>query len=264
MKLIDQILNDLKPYLDKVVITPLSNQEIDFIQNKFKKKLPNYYKYFLKNIGLKQDFIWGLKYSKNRFQDLNDFLSSEDYFQFGDNGGEDYWLLKFENETDRTVYDYDFYNHGEIKSLGKTFDQLLTEAFEDIKTRYPVLIPNSQKEWCVQFSINTGSLNFMISQLKEKIDLPIQLISKIEYTETSVAGVKCYEGIISIKGKEIRIGKQVISGVGSSNLFFNWQESIKVMQENSLIKKLDTALKDCVFQHKLIDYGILKKDQLKD
>ncbi len=259
MDFIDQILNDLKPYEDKVVLSPLSEQEIESIQSKFKKRLPDYYKYFLKKIGLKQDFIWGLQDSINRFQDLNEFLSSEDYFRIGDNGGEDYWLIKFENEIDRTIYEYDYYCNGEIKSIGKTFDQLLAEALEDIKTRYPKLTPNSQKEWCVQFSINTGSPDFLIAQLKNKIDIPIKQISKIEYTDTTKAGVKSYKGLISINGQEVPISKQVILGAGSTNLYFNWKESIKDMQEHSFIKKLDKALDDCVFQHTLIDYGILDK-----
>lgn len=38
MTTIDKILNELTPYEDKVVINPLSQEEIEIIQSKFKKK----------------------------------------------------------------------------------------------------------------------------------------------------------------------------------------------------------------------------------
>jgi len=260
MTTVDKILQELKSYKDKVVISPLSKEEVEIIQAKFKKEIPGYFKDFLLKIGLRQDLIWGLS---EQIIDLGDFLPSEDYFRFGDNGGEDYWLLKFEDENDRTIYEYDFYCNYEIISLNKTFDELLFEGLEDIKKRYDDLPLNDKKDWCVQFSINTGSGRFLVTQLKDKLDFPIELIKEPEFTETSTAGVKCYEGIISINGKRVRLGKQIIKGMGSPTLYFDWQESIKDMQENSFIKKLDQALSNCVFKHSLCDYGILNREELK-
>ncbi len=262
MNTIDKILTDLKPYNDKVVITPLSDEEIDQIQGKFSRKLPTYYIEFLKKIGLKQDLIWGLNDGIDRFADLSEFLPSEDYFRFGDNGGEDYWLLKFDDENDRTIYEYDYYCDGIIKCLEKTFDDLLIEGLEDIKHRYEQLTPNNAKDWCVQFSARTGSGKFLVAQLTEHFDLPIKIIKEPTHVETSAAGVKCYEGIIEIDGKEVPLTKQVIKGAGSSNLYFNWKESIQEMQHNSTIKKIDKALSKCKFKHVLIDYGILNRDDL--
>ena len=127
MTTIDKILEELEPIKDKVVINPLSKKEIHLIQSKFKKRLPDYYVEFLGKIGLKQDLIWGLNDNISKFKDLGEFIPSENYFRFGDNGGEDYWLLKFDDEKDRTIYEYLYYNDGEIKSLNKTFDELIKE-----------------------------------------------------------------------------------------------------------------------------------------
>jgi hypothetical protein len=260
MTAIDKILDGLKSIEDKVVINPLSNEEIEYIQAKFKKRLPTYYIEFLSKIGIKQDLVWGLNDGINRFMDLSDFLQSENYFRFGDNGGEDYWLLKFEDETDRTIYEYEYYNTGEIKSLNKTFDELLFEGLEDKKKRYNEIDLNTSKNWCVQFSIGTGSGKFLASQLKDKLDILVKIIQEPKYTETSEAGVKCYEGILSINGKEIPLRKHIIKGDGSSNLYFNWQETIEEMKKDSTIKKIDDALSKCVFKHSLIDYGILSME----
>jgi len=263
MTTIDKILEELKSIEDKVVINPLSREEIELVQSKYNKRLPNYYIEFLSKIGLKQDLVWGLNDRINRFEDLTDFLQSENYFRFGHNGGEDYWLLKFENEKDRTIYEYEYYNDGEIKSLGKTFDELLFEGLTDKKNRYDNLVLNDKKNWCVQFSIGTGSGKFLVSQLEKNLDIPIEIIKEPVYKETSEAGVKCYEGIISIDGEEIRLGKQIITGMGSSNLYFDWQETIEEMKNDSTINKINNALSKCVFKTTLIDYGILNRKDLE-
>ena len=262
MTTIDKILEELEPIKDKVVINPLSKKEIHLIQSKFKKRLPDYYVEFLGKIGLKQDLIWGLNDNISKFKDLGEFIPSENYFRFGDNGGEDYWLLKFDDEKDRTIYEYLYYNDGEIKSLNKTFDELLLEELEDKKNRYQDLVSNDQKDWCVQFYIGTGSGSFLVKQLKEKLDIPIQIIQEPTYIETSKSGVKTFEGIISINGNKTRLRKQLIKEMGNSNLYFNFQETIEEMKANSTIKKIDEALSKCVFKHTLIDYGILDKVDL--
>ena len=261
MTTVDKILEELKPYKDKVVINPLSKEEIEIIQSKFKKRIPNYFIDFLKKIGVKQDLVWGLNEGINRFEDLGDFLPSENYFRFGDNGGEDYWLLKFDNEEDRTIYEYDYYCDFEIKSLKKTFDDLLFEALEDKIKRFENLASNDLKDWCVQFSIETGSGKFLEKELGKYVN--VKLIKEPEFVETSPAGVKCYEGKIEIEGKEVLLKKQTYKGWSSPSLYFNWQESVEKMKKNSTIKKLDKALSDCVFKHTLIDYGIMNREELK-
>ncbi|MCT4639499.1 MAG: SMI1/KNR4 family protein [Bacteroidales bacterium] len=262
MNLIDKILKDLEPFKDKILISPLSVGEVDLIQSKFNKKLPEYFKEFLLKIGLKQDLIWGINEGVNRFQDLREFLESEDYFRFGDNGGEDYWLLKFEDENNRMIYELDHYNSMEIRSLNKTFDDLLVAGIEEIKKKYDDLDSNEIKDWCVQFSVETGSGKFLEKELGKY--LTVKLINKPVFVEESSAGVKCYEGEIEIEGQIKKLKEQSYEGWSNSSLYFNWQESVKQMQENSLIKKIDGALSNCVFKHTLIDYGILNRDELQD
>jgi hypothetical protein len=262
MNLIDKILKDLEPFKDKILISPLSVGEVDLIQSKFNKKLPEYFKEFLLKIGLKQDLIWGINEGVNRFEDLREFLESEDYFRFGDNGGEDYWLLKFEDENNRIIYEFDYYNSMEIRSLNKTFDDLLVAGIEEIKKKYDDLDSNEIKDWCVQFSVKTGSGKFLEKELGKY--LTVKLINEPVFVEESSAGVKCFEGEIEIEGQIKKLKKQSYEGWSNSSLYFNWQESVKQMQENSLIKKIDGALSNCVFKHTLIDYGISNRDKLQN
>ena len=169
--------------------------------------------------------------------------------------------MKFEDESDKTIYEYDFYCDFEIKSLEKTFDELLIEGLKDIKNRHEELAPNSLKDWCVQFSVETGSGKFLEKELGKYIE--VKLIKEPEYVETSPADVKCYEGEIEIEGKTLRLSKQTYKGWNSPSLYFNWQESVDEMKNNSTIKKIDKALSNCVFKHVLIDYGIMNREQLK-
>lgn len=260
MTTIDKILENLKPYEDKVVINPLSDEEIGIIQSKFKKRIPKYFVEFLSKIGLKQDFIFGINDGVNRFEDLSEFIQSGNYFRFGDNGGEDYWLLKFEDENDRTIYEYDFYCDFEIISVGKTFDELLLEGLEYVKSRYEKLASNNLKDWCVQFSVETGSGKLLESELGKHIKA--NLIKEPEYVETSPADVKCYEGVIEIEGKKLLLKKQTYKGWNSPSLYFNWQEPVEEMKNSSIIKKIDKALSNCALKHVLIDYGIMNREEL--
>ena len=255
MELIDELLKDLAPYMDKVFICPLLSNKIIEIENILNRELPKYYKYFLERVGLKQDFVWGFHQKINRFKDVSDFISSKDYFQFGDNGGEDYWLLKFNVENERVVYEYDYYLNGEILEIGKTFDSLLIDAFENVKKNYQEMDFNARKNWEVQFSIGTGSGKFLEKELGRFLE--IKLIAEPQKI-LSETGEKEYEnGIIEIEGKRVELKKWTYNG---SSLSFNWSEPVEEIKVNSSTDRIDAALSKCLFKHTMIEYGIQSMD----
>jgi len=132
---IDKFLEKLTPFESKVVISPLNEVEVNSIETILDRRLPEYYREFLLSIGLKQDVIWGLNDRISDFKPLDDFLpngEAEKFFRFGNNGGEDYWLLRNDDPNDRTIYEYDYYCDYEIKSLKKTFDDLLRDAIQQL------------------------------------------------------------------------------------------------------------------------------------
>lgn len=151
--MIKTFLEQLKPFGSKVVISPLSEQEVRQIEKQLNRALPGYYREFLLNIGLRQDAVWGLNESLRDFGPLTGFLPegpSERFFGFGNNGGEDYWLLNSAGPDDITIYEYGSYCNYEIKSLGKTFEGLLNEAIGQLRENAADLIDNTKKTWAVQ------------------------------------------------------------------------------------------------------------------
>jgi len=58
----------------------------------------------------------------------------------------------------------------EVKSLGKTFGDLLDEAMQQLEENKNSLTPNGEKVWAVQFSIDTDDINVIIDSLKKEFD----------------------------------------------------------------------------------------------
>ena len=255
MKTLNKILEGINPYLEKVVLNPMSNAEIEIIQAKFKRKIPKYYIEFLQKIGLKQDLVKGLFDSVNQFEDINDYLSSDKYFRIGDNGGEDYWLLKFEDEENRTIYEFDYYQDFEIKSLGINFDELLLQGFENLKRRSNNSESNNLKEWRVQFILKTEDIESLVAEINKH--LRINLIEIPKFISKNTSGVSCYEGSIEIENDRVVLYRSSFDGWPTSRYSFNWSESIVNMKNDSTIRKLDNILSQYKFEYKMIDYGIM-------
>jgi hypothetical protein len=254
---LQEFVEKLKEFESKVTINPLTEDEVDNIELVLNRGLPHYYREFLLKIGLKQDAIWGLFDSVSDFDPLLDFLPEEaatNYFRFGHNGGEDYWLLRNDDPTDRTIYEYEYYGDGEIKSLGKTFDELLDEAILLLTENKDKLPDNSQKVWAVQFSIDNDSITPVIESLRKEFEC--NLSREMSKTEVSSAGVICSEGSIVLQGKEILIKKQEYKTWETASYSFDWKESVGEMTNKSLIKRIENRLKSDGLKVTLIDYGI--------
>jgi hypothetical protein len=255
--ILQDFIRKLNEFGPKVTISPLSETEVKEIELILNRVLPHYYREFLLRIGLKQDVVWGLNDSINDFDPLQDFLpngQAKNFFRFGHNGGEDYWLLRSDDPSDRTIYEYEYYGDGEIKSLGKTFDELLDEAILLLTENKDKLVDNSQKVWAVQFSIDTDGVTQIIESLGKEFEC--NLSREICKTEVSSAGVICSEGSILLQGQEIPIKKQEYKSWETASYYFNWREPVEVMNTNSLIKRIENRLKSDGLKVTLIDYGV--------
>lgn len=254
MGLLQNILKELNQYQDKVLITPLSQEEVNEIQSKFNKKLPQYFIDYLLSFGLKQNIFYGFLDSVNEFQDLSEFIESEDYFRFGCNSGEDYWLLKFD-EKDRAVYEFEYYDYQEIVSLEKTFDDLLIEGWNDFKVKVKSKPIISTKRWYVQFCIDIVDCKSLCLALQSHIG--IKILKGEEYVSTSPAMVRKYQGELELFGKKVTFNKRSHSNWESPMLSFDWNESVQQMHTNSEINIIRNALTKSKLQFKMVDYSIL-------
>lgn len=258
---IESFINKLSKFKDKVTISPLSETEVNEIEQILDRKLPAYYRDFLLQVGLKQDVVWGLNNRVNDFDPLEDFLPEGEhkrFFRFGNNGGEDYWLLRSDDPSDKTIYEFDYYCNFEIKSLNKTFNDLLNEAIQQLIENQNQLTSNADKVWAVQFSIDTNNESNIIESLRTEFNC--EIINEVMYTETSPAKVICSEGKIKLQGIEIPLKKQEYESWETASFYFDWKESVSDMNENSLIKRIEDNLKSSGLKVTLIEYGIIEKN----
>lgn len=258
---IERFIDKLSDFKDKVTISPLSETEVNEIERILDRELPTYYRDFLLQVGLKQDVVWGLNDRVNDFDPLEDFLpdgESKRFFRFGNNGGEDYWLLRNDDPSDKTIYEYDYYCNFEIKSLNKTFHDLLNESIWQLTENQDQLTINSDKVWAVQFSIDTNNESNIIESLKTEFNC--EIANEVMYTETSPAKVVCSVGKITLQGIEIPLKKQEYEGWETASFYFDWKESVTDMKENSLIKRIEKNLIRSGLKVTLIDYGIMDKN----
>jgi len=156
-----QLEKQLEEYHNIVFYKGLSEEAITTIEKDINKRFPFYFREFLKTFGVMQDFVFGLMTSKDRFYSQNDLPKEiqQSYILIGDNGGEDYWLLNTEDESDTNIYDWESWNTGEIKKLSFDFTTLLKDSISKLSDSSTYRIANEDKYWSVQFSISTNDAN---------------------------------------------------------------------------------------------------------
>jgi hypothetical protein len=260
--MIDHFLKKIARYRSKVAIAPLIEEDVVRIEERLGRQLPEYYREFLLKIGLKQDLVPGLFNKVDDFKPLTDFLppgQSERFFQFGDNGGEDYWLLRSDDHSDLTIYEYEYYGSGQINSLGRTFEDLLNEAVQHLEENASFLVDNSKKLWAVQFAIDTPGELEIVAALE---DFGCTLLNPVKRTEVSPAGVICSEGMIRLLNKDIPLKKQEYSAWATPCFYFDWEEPLEEMNNNSAIKRFEDQLKAKGLNVTLVDYGIQTKSDV--
>lgn len=104
---VDAFFEELKPYKDSVLLTPMSVKDISQLEMQVGQRFPAFYKTFLLKAGIKQDAVFGFIDRVDDFQSLHDFLpegDSKNYFSIGHNGGEDYWLLRSDDTEGHRIY----------------------------------------------------------------------------------------------------------------------------------------------------------------
>jgi hypothetical protein len=255
---VEEFVEKLKEFGSKVLITPLTEIEVANIELVLDRKFPEYYRQFLLQIGLKQDAICGLL---DRIEDVNDLAEflpdgqSTTFFHFAhSHNGEGYWLLRIDDPTDKNIYEYD-YPDSCIRRTDKTFDQLLDESLQQLTQNKDLLRNNSEKCWIVEFSIAVDNVDVIIGSLKKEFDC--HLSEDIGQIQVSSGGTIISLGKIRLQGADIQIKKKDHHKWETPKFCFNWNEPVADMQMNSLIKRIESRLKNDSLEVELLDYGIL-------
>lgn len=257
MSFVDDFLEALVPFRDVVVIHPLSLDEVIIIERILGCPLPGYYREFLLKVGLKQDVVQGLHNQVSDFDNLDNLLPENRgryFFRFGDNHADDYWLLRIDDPSDTTIYEYDQHNTHQIVSTHKTFGQLLGEAIEHLKLNKSRLVENYRKAWRVQFAIDAPQAQDVIEALGIAFDCA--LVADPGDLLLTDQGVSRTEGRIMIDNEIVAIRMQDALDWGAPSYYFSWEEPVEDMMQNSKIKRIAAALLAGGLDITVIDYGI--------
>ncbi|MEK6493292.1 SMI1/KNR4 family protein [Myroides odoratimimus] len=230
-------LKEILPFDNYLFYRSLKEEEVAELETKISKPLPPYYKEFLLHFGFYQDLIKGLFINKNEWIEQNGYLGEveENYVMIGDNGGEDFWLLRTDDTDDRTVYNW---VDDEIEETGFTFDDLLERCLNNLKDDSLFKLSNDKKALRIHFILHPEQEN----KLSEVLG--------IEYTGEWIEDIPNFEDLrdylkdrqlsvyninATLNGQSIEIRKEYNHKTNKAVYTFDYYEPLSALRENSKI-----------------------------
>jgi len=244
----------LEPLKDYTFYKGLTDPELIHLESQIGKPFPGYFREFLKAFGFRQDFIFGLLTREMDFVNKNSYLPTEikdSFIVVGDNGGEDFWLLRTDEESDSNLYEWQHWLNGEIVKLGYDLETLIHKNIKKLSRKRKTLAKNDQKFWSVQFSIPTKDEEAIYKTI------PLKLVEDWSLKSISPANVYHFEANALLNGNEIIFTKLEYEGWESPRHFFDYEVPLREIDNGSLINVMDEKLKKVFPEYKLIDYSIL-------
>lgn len=243
--------------MDKVFYWGLSEAQIEDLEIKTGKAFPDYYRDFLKHFGHQQDLVAGLFTNKHSFLEYNDELQQakglENYIMIGDNAGLDFWMLRVDDPTDLTIYNW---VNAEIEITGLTFLELINNSLHSRLDASKKWDSNDQKSWFTQFAIQTNDEDLIYTTI------PMKRSTDWSFDEHNESGVHAYQAVAQLLNKEIPVTKLVHDSWKSTVYLFNWDEPISAMRQQSNIKEWESSLSQKFEDFKLIEFGVFATGQL--
>lgn len=248
-----EIMDRLKAVGDKVFYIPMTEVAVANLEQQVGIDFPEYYRDFLLHFGMHQDFVLGLFTNADDLIEQNKYLqeSVPDYLMIGDNGGEDYWILRTVKVKSQRVFTW---IDDEIAKTDFTFEDLLRHALEQVEQEDVVTLDNSEKSWCVQFAITTKDEEALYTAL------PLKLTSTWKLVEQSEAGVDEYVAQAVLDGEATEISRLTYDAWSTPTYAIHYKESLDSVKKQGKIKEWTAVLKAKFPEFNLVDYGILPTD----
>ncbi|MCO7724123.1 SMI1/KNR4 family protein [Myroides odoratimimus] len=239
-------LKEIAPFENYLFYKALKEKEVVELESSISRSLPPYYREFLLTIGIYQDVIEGLFINKNEWIEQNGYLGEveENYVMIGDNGGEEFWLLRTDDTDDRTVYNW---VDDEIEETGFAFEDLLERCLNNLKDDSLCKLSNDKKALRINFVLRPEQEN----KLSEVLG--------IEYTGEWIEDIPNFEDLrdylkdqqlsvynihAKLNGQSIEIRKEYSDKTKEAVYTFGYNESLSVLRENSKIEEYQTLIKE--------------------
>lgn len=248
-----EIKEHLKGLEDYVFYIPLKEEEVAVLEQKVGIDFPAYYREFLLNFGMQQDFVPGLFTNAEDFVEQNEYLQEAvpNYLMIGDNGGEDYWILRTEKVKSQRVFNW---IDGEIEKTDFTFEELIEDSLDHLEDLEIDILTNSEKSWCVQFAITTADEEELYKVL------PLQLKGKWVLADKSEAGVTEYVVDATLNKEPVQMSRLHYGEGSTPTYFIDYKESLDSVKKHGMFKQWAKALEEKFPEFNLVDYGILPTD----
>lgn len=258
---IENAINKIEPYNDKIFYCPLNIDEIKLIEKDLKIKFPKSYELYLLKIGLFQDLIKGeMLETRSDLALEKTFINEivrknpELFFAFGRNGFGDLLLLKDDKENDNFIYKLS-HNSGKITKTKNNFTDFIEKKIDKAIKDYKKRKLNSEKAWKVQFSFKAENEQVIFESLKKEFE--VNKINDWEYVEETPAGVKEFILKFKLNNKELNLHKLEYKDWDLPNISFNYEEPVINLCTESKIDELHSLFNKKDSGYKLVNYGIL-------
>lgn len=238
---------------DYVFYMPLTIEQVEALQKEVGTTFPTYYKDFLLNFGFQQDLVQGLFTDKDEFIEQNSYLEEDmtDYLGIGDNGGEDFWIIKTDKINNQRIYNW---IDDEIEKTDFEFIDLIEYSLAALEDEDVFFLKNSEKSWCVQFAVTTLDEQKLFSVLEAKP------LGEWKHNGVSEAGVEEYILDIDLNGEVLTINRLKNDNSSAASYYINYRENVDSVKREGKINKWSALLKENFPEFYLIDYGVFPSD----
>jgi len=259
---IKAILDRLEPTKDFVIRRPLTEQELNSLEQQVGLPMPSELREYFSLVGLFQDLTsyGGSEYELHeQIEDLalsrknlveNFGHEAASLFPFaGDGAGNEIAVAEVEGKLKLFFADHETLKTTEI---GLFFEWLGGVVEAALRRRKPA---NSEKKWCVQFSFKTPQTEPIIELLRQFAPASLGEWSKEEIMPsgvcTSRASLRFGERRLILNKLDLR------HPWGSPTFSFDFDEPATTLPSESLIRRFDIAFEASKLGYSLVDYGPL-------
>jgi hypothetical protein len=269
---IQEILAPLDPHSDRIIRTPLSDEEVAEIEGEAEVTIPPPFREYLQHVGLFQDLTWGASpfevldrpddiVSGSRF--LRELLAGkhDDLLPFGHDGAGNYFALATDGGEPYRIHFVD-HETGKV-SKQKPFEDWLqavvAKAVKGAKRRPP----NERKAWCVQFSLPDLSweeVRAIIGQCASVRDVDEGWTNRQGKKGDVITSSRRFE----LEGQTLKATCMEYEAWTGPRISFDVRERLIGGPVPSRIRQLHRLFQQNCPGYRLVDYGALDITKLKD